>query len=954
MSNVYSLLSTGNTFGDWIVTTNAVVKENNDLAANSYHKASGTLYLDEPTTALQANGISIFQGYLHSTGVSGTQVDYNLTVQGQTYLSNTTLSLIANGQANMNGLLIAQGPGTSLLVANNANVQGNVAIVGNTTIANNLVVTYNTTSGNTYTLGTTVTLGNTFTNTLQSNVFVNTALLTVTGPAYTVFLQANNYVNTALVTVTGNVYANIVQANTSVNTSLLTVTGNTYVTGNSYANVVQANTSVNTALMTVTGNLYANNVQANTSVNTATISATGSITIGGSSTVGGSSLVAGSSITNSLQANNFVNTALLTVSTNTYSANVIANTSLLVKGITTLTGTANTLADLGVGGNLNVPNALFMGNSTSSANIYSLTVGQSVGNGGLTVQGNFTITSPTIYQSSVFTLYGGTPITSGNYGSFNVNRLPGSNASIRWDETNKYWATLNVASGLFNQIVTAEQLSNSSTSANTFNVATSLAVFTANTFLQANDATTLATSQSYTNSTIAANVVTLQSQIAANVSTIQSQIAANVSTIQSQIASNVISIQTQIASNVTALSSSANASNLTSGTISAARLPSSGVTVGIYGGASQIPVIQVDSTGRVTTAANTPVSSTLPISGDSTTGSVSLLNQTLKITSSNTSVITAVASGNTITLNPITSGVTAGAYGSSTAIPVITVDTFGRIQNLTTTSISTTINLSGTSGSGSVAGGGTLTFASNTNLLTFNVIGSTVYANTSQNLTTSGVPQFYNLALSTPLNISSGGTGAAYATGSGDNVLQNSPTLITPNIGTPSTGNLINCTINAGQITTALGYTPYSSGNPLGFLTKDIAAGVGVTLANTADTNSTTTGALQVRGGIGVGGSIYAGGNITAYSDRRLKTDIVNIPNALNKVSELNGVTFTRVDTGKRNTGLIAQELLKVLPESVFGSEEELYSVDYGSVIGLLVEAIKELKSEIDTLKGNK
>ena len=158
MSNVYSLLSTGNTFGDWVVTTNAIVKENNDLAANSYHKASGTLYLDESSTSLQANGIAIFAGYLHSTGVSGSQVDYNLTVQGQTYLSNTLLSLTASGQANMNGLLIAQGPNTSLFVANNANVQGNVAIVGNTSIGNNLTVTSNTTSGNTYTLGTTCLL----------------------------------------------------------------------------------------------------------------------------------------------------------------------------------------------------------------------------------------------------------------------------------------------------------------------------------------------------------------------------------------------------------------------------------------------------------------------------------------------------------------------------------------------------------------------------------------------------------------------------------------------------------------------------------------------------------------------------------------------------------------------------------------------------------------------------
>jgi len=403
----------------------------------------------------------------------------------------------------MNGLLIAQGPGTSLFVANNANVQGNVAIVGNTSIGNNLFVTSNTTSQNTYTLGTTVTLGNTYTNTLQSNVFVNTALLTVTGPAYVAFLQANNFVNTALVTVTGNVYAKIIQANTSVNTALLTVSGNSYVTGTAYVNAIQANSSINTALLTVTGTSYTNLLQANNSVNTALITVTGN------------------TYTNVLQANTSVNTSLITVTGNTYSGNLISNSALLVKGTTVLTGTANTLADLGVGGNLNVPNSLFMGNSTSSANIYSLTVGQSVGNGGLTVQGNFIIASPILYQAPSFTLYGSAPITGGNYANFSVYRT-GANASIRWDETNKYFGVLNVTSNIYNQIVTGEQLSNLNTDTSTFNVATAYALSTTNAFLQSNDAVTLSTAKAYIGTVLSANVVNLQTQITSNVNSINS------------------------------------------------------------------------------------------------------------------------------------------------------------------------------------------------------------------------------------------------------------------------------------------------------------------------------------------------------------------------------------------------------------------------------------------------
>jgi hypothetical protein len=1007
MSNVYSLLSTGNTFGDLVVTINGLAKENNDLAANSYHKSTGTLYLDEPTTSLQANGISIFSGYLHSTGVSGAQVDYNLTVQGQTYLTNTILSLTTSGQANMNGLLIAQGPGTSLFVANNANVQGNVAIVGNTSIGNNLFVTSNTTSQNTYTLGTTVTLGNTYTNTLQSNVFVNTALLTVTGPAYVAFLQANNFVNTALVTVTGNVYANIIQANTSVNTSLVTVTGTTY------TNALQANSSVNTALLTVTGTSYTNLLQANTSVNTSLITVTGT------------------SYTNSLQANTSVNTSLITVTGNTYSSNVIANTSLLVKGTTVLTGTANTLADLGIGGNLNVPNSLFMGNSTSSANIYSLTVGQSVGNGGLTVQGNFIIASPILYQAPSFTLYGSTPITGGNYANFSVYRT-GANASIRWDETNKYWGILNVTSTLYNQILTGEQLSNLGTDTSTFNVATAYALSTANTFLQANAAATLSTAKAYANTIVAANVITLQSQIAANVTSLQGQIAANVVTIQGQIAANVTSLQGQISSNISLLSSSANASNLTTGTIPAARLPNSGVTVNTYGGTTQIPVLQIDATGRVTTASNTAISSTLPISGNTGTGSISLLTQTLNVNSGNTSVITTSASGQTITISPVVSGVTAGSYGSATAIPVLTVDTFGRVQTLTTSPVSTTINLTGTSGTGNVSGGGTLTFTGNYGV-TVSVSGSTANVSTPQDLRTSAAPSFYNLALSTPLVVSSGGTGVTSSTGSGNNVLSISPTLITPNIGTPSSGNLVNCinyggAITPSQVLGALGYTPYSASNPNSYITisqayaNTIAQGY-ITSSGTAALAQNLTGTPNISVGtitatsssgnpivinytgngnyglkvvesdttyytifggafaqsqyqfsiltnnagtqrtfiFATDGSFTAPGNITAYSDARLKSNITNITGALDLVNSMRGVRFDK--DGKRGLGVIAQEVQQVLPELVHENDDEnkTLSVAYGNMAGVFIEAIKELseqvkelKAEIEILKGNK
>ena len=96
-------------------------------------------------------------------------------------------------------------------------------------------------------------------------------------------------------------------------------------------------------------------------------------------------------------------------------------------------------------------------------------------------------------------------------------------------------------------------------------------------------------------------------------------------------------------------------------------------------------------------------------------------------------------------------------------------------------------------------------------------------------------------------------------------------------------------------------------------------------------------------------GDFTASGNITAYSDERLKSNIRTIDNALDKVSELRGVYFDKDD--KASTGVIAQEIEKVLPE-VVNNDGEYKSVAYGNIVGILIEAIKELKAEIETLKS--
>lgn len=102
--------------------------------------------------------------------------------------------------------------------------------------------------------------------------------------------------------------------------------------------------------------------------------------------------------------------------------------------------------------------------------------------------------------------------------------------------------------------------------------------------------------------------------------------------------------------------------------------------------------------------------------------------------------------------------------------------------------------------------------------------------------------------------------------------------------------------------------------------------------------------------------SIWAQNDIVAYSDIRVKDNIEVIDNALEKVQKIRGVTFTRKDatpedSHKRHAGVIAQEVLTVLPEVVSGTEQDMYSVAYGNMAGLFIEAIKELKAENDSQK---
>ena len=101
-------------------------------------------------------------------------------------------------------------------------------------------------------------------------------------------------------------------------------------------------------------------------------------------------------------------------------------------------------------------------------------------------------------------------------------------------------------------------------------------------------------------------------------------------------------------------------------------------------------------------------------------------------------------------------------------------------------------------------------------------------------------------------------------------------------------------------------------------------------------------------------GNFTAPGNVTAYSDQRLKDNLSVISDPIDKIKQIRGLTYTRKDLrdgDKLHTGVIAQEVEKVLPEVIETDKDGYKTVAYGNMVGLLIEAIKDQQKQIDELK---
>ena len=231
----------------------------------------------------------------------------------------------------------------------------------------------------------------------------------------------------------------------------------------------------------------------------------------------------------------------------------------------------------------------------------------------------------------------------------------------------------------------------------------------------------------------------------------------------------------------------------------------------------------------------------------------------------------------------------------------------------------------------------------------------------------------------------------------------NSPTFVTPVLGTPSSGTLTSCTglPNAGLVNSSvtIGSTAVSLGTTVAtfagvtlssptFVTPVLgtpSSGTlsscsgynsnslsGVTLASTVITSSLTSvgslGNTQIAS-LGVGtaasgtsGEIRATNNVTAYySDDRMKINLGNIPNALDKLKTLNGFYYEANELAqsmgyevKKEVGVSAQQVQAIMPEVVAPApiDDKYLTVRYERLVPLLIEAIKELESQVAELKA--
>lgn len=337
------------------------------------------------------------------------------------------------------------------------------------------------------------------------------------------------------------------------------------------------------------------------------------------------------------------------------------------------------------------------------------------------------------------------------------------------------------------------------------------------------------------------------------------------------------------------------------------------------------------TTGAFSSTLTATTSVTSPTMQGSTSSGGTL---TLKSTSNATKATAGILMNDGIVSTSTTTGtlVVTGGIGASGRI--VATDFTGTIGANSTSSGAFTTVTAGTSITNSALTSGRVVYSSTSGLqtdsanLTFN--GTTLTANTIGAFTLGGaIAGGGNNIDNVNINPSNRGTGLFSTLGANSTVSFNANSTAT----STSTGTL--------RVTGGTG------------ITENLWVGGYFRVNDATASSSTSTGCAVFSGGIGIAGQMTAA-TIVETSSIAFKENVNPIEDALNKVMQLVGVTYDRKDMDKHEAGLIAEDVNKIIPELVSkDADGNPHGIQYSKLTAYLIEAVKSLKNEIDTLKGN-
>ena len=372
-------------------------------------------------------------------------------------------------------------------------------------------------------------------------------------------------------------------------------------------------------------------------------------------------------------------------------------------------------------------------------------------------------------------------------------------------------------------------------------------------------------------------------------------------------------------------------------------ITNTGVTAASYGGGSAIPVLSINAQGQITSASTAAVNvltqeqvedivgsmvdggteTRIGVTYDDTNGR---LNFVVDDMTANTTYSQATSS----TLGLVKIGYSEN--GKNYPVELSNGQMYVNVAWVDTNTNTTNFNIN--------ANGGTNENISSGEVIRFDGGGATSVSRSGNTITISSTDTNTDTNTVTSVGVSGQqNTGTITLAASGASSISQSGNTIT--ISSTDTNTDTNTTYSAGTGISLSG-TTFSLSN---------------TISNNMNQNVRTTDTVTF-------GEVRSTGNVTAYySDDRLKDRQGNIESALDKVSSLNGFYFKQNEKGneitpqyadKLQVGVSAQEIKSVLPEVVVENaiDGQYDSVHYDKVVPLLIEAIKELKSEIESLKS--